>query len=67
MNNGQIPSQVNLQQQQQQQHLVVNPKTKTALANMLSIRLQNGIPQPSQQPSVSTSQVSVYIIKYILH
>lgn len=58
MNNGQIPQQVNLQQQQQQ-HLVVNSKTaKTALANMLSIRLQNGVPQPNQQASVSTSQVN---------
>lgn len=30
------------QQQVQQQALVVNAKTKTALANMLSIRLQSG-------------------------
>lgn len=44
------------QQQQQQQHLV-NSKTKTALANMLSIRLQNGVAAPHQQPTVSTSQV----------
>lgn len=42
--------------QQPNQQLVVNPKTKTALANMLSIRLQSGggnIPQVEGEPSAA--------------
>jgi hypothetical protein len=37
-----VNQQVQQPSQQPQQPLVVNPKTKTALANMLSIRLQSG-------------------------
>ncbi|CAH0713668.1 unnamed protein product, partial [Brenthis ino] len=33
--------------------LLVNPKTKTALANMLSIRLQGAAPPPDHEPSAA--------------
>ncbi|XP_047538445.1 PAX-interacting protein 1 isoform X1 [Vanessa atalanta] len=33
--------------------LLVNPKTKTALANMLSIRLQGAAPPPEHEPSAA--------------
>ncbi|GBP00594.1 PAX-interacting protein 1 [Eumeta japonica] len=33
--------------------LLVNPKTKTALANMLSIRLQGNAPPPEHEPSAA--------------
>jgi hypothetical protein len=55
------------QQQQEQQTNSVNPKTKTALANLLSTRLQTappmqqqfGVPQPpivTQQPVMANQQ-----------
>jgi hypothetical protein len=45
--------------QQPQQPLVVNPKTKTALANMLSIRLQSGTTgAPHLSPQQPGAQVN---------
>ncbi|KAF0746081.1 PAX-interacting protein 1-like isoform X1, partial [Aphis craccivora] len=58
----QTPSQEPFTQtsQSNQQALVVNPKTKTALANMLSIRLQNGISSSTstQQQQISGQEIS---------
>ena len=47
--------------QQPQQPLVVNPKTKTALANMLSIRLQSGT---TGAPHLSPQQPGAQV-KYV--
>ncbi|KAI5634191.1 twin BRCT domain-containing protein [Phthorimaea operculella] len=41
------------QQQNANNALLVNPKTKTALANMLSIRLQGAAPPPEHEPSAA--------------
>jgi hypothetical protein len=56
-----VNQQVQQPSQQPQQPLVVNPKTKTALANMLSIRLQSGT---AGTPHLSPQQPGAQV-KYI--